>query len=62
MAQGGYGAAPTSQAVAASQCARAHANPLIVAFASLLELAPELERAMPRPPMPKRCAFACRTI
>jgi type VI secretion system protein ImpK len=26
---------------------RAHPNPLIVAFASLLELAPELERAMP---------------
>lgn len=26
---------------------RAHANPLIVSFASLLELAPELERAMP---------------
>jgi type VI secretion system protein ImpK len=27
--------------------ARAHPNPLIVAFSSLLELAPELERAMP---------------
>ncbi len=26
---------------------RAHANPLVVAFASLLEVAPELERAMP---------------
>ena len=30
-----------------SRLTRAHPNPLIVAFASLLEIAPELERAMP---------------
>jgi type VI secretion system protein ImpK len=38
-AQGGGGPKP--------RLTRAHPNPLIVAFASLLELAPELERAMP---------------
>jgi type VI secretion system protein ImpK len=37
--QGGRGPKP--------RVTRAHPNPLIVAFASLLELAPELERAMP---------------
>ncbi|KAF0137816.1 MAG: type VI secretion system protein ImpK [Xanthobacteraceae bacterium] len=37
--QGGRGPKP--------RLTRAHPNPLIVAFASLLELAPELERAMP---------------
>lgn len=37
--QGGRGPKP--------RLTRAHANPLIVAFASLLEVAPELERAMP---------------
>jgi type VI secretion system protein ImpK len=37
--QGGRGPKP--------RLTRAHANPLIVAFASLLELAPELERATP---------------
>ncbi|MGL4238480.1 type IVB secretion system protein IcmH/DotU [Tabrizicola sp.] len=37
--QGGRGPKP--------RLTRAHANPLIVAFSSLLELAPELEQAMP---------------
>jgi type VI secretion system protein ImpK len=36
-----------SQRAQKPRLARAHPNPLIVAFSSLLELAPELERAMP---------------
>lgn len=48
---GGYGAPPQDHGQAARgpkpRLTRAHPNPLIVAFASLLELAPELERALP---------------
>jgi type VI secretion system protein ImpK len=48
----GYGGAPTGQAQPGGRgprlrTSRAHANPLIVAFAGPLEIAPELERAMP---------------
>lgn len=39
--------ADTGQRGPKPRLTRAHPNPLIVAFASLLELAPELERAMP---------------
>jgi type VI secretion system protein ImpK len=46
---GGFGTPPQDygQKAPKPRLTRAHANPLIVAFASLLEIAPELERAMP---------------
>ena len=44
--QAGYGAAPTSRSVRLRN-ARAHPNLLVAAFATLLEIAPELERAAP---------------
>lgn len=46
---GGFGGPPqeTGQRGPKPRLTRAHSNPLIVAFASLLELAPELERASP---------------
>ncbi|WP_374644604.1 type IVB secretion system protein IcmH/DotU [Tabrizicola sp.] len=49
---GGFGAPPQDYGQGAARgprprLARAHPNPLIVAFAPLLELAPELERALP---------------
>lgn len=51
-AQGGYGSPPPDPSSAGGRApkprlSRAHANPLIVAFSSLLELAPELEQAIP---------------
>ena len=48
-AGGGFGGSPQDygQRGPKPRLSRAHPNPLIVAFASLLELAPELERAMP---------------
>ncbi|MBL9063813.1 type IVB secretion system protein IcmH/DotU [Tabrizicola sp.] len=50
--QGGYGSPPPDYPPQGgrgpkARLTRAHANPLIVAFATLLELAPELERATP---------------
>lgn len=49
---GGFGGPPQDYGQGTARgprprLARAHPNPLIVAFASLLELAPELERALP---------------
>ena len=51
-AQGGFGGPPPDYPPQGGRgpkprLTRAHPNPLIVAFASLLELAPELERALP---------------
>jgi type VI secretion system protein ImpK len=50
-AQGGFGGPPPDSPQGGRgpkpRLTRAHANPLIVAFSSLLELAPELERASP---------------
>jgi type VI secretion system protein ImpK len=44
--QSGYGDASTSRPIPLRN-ARAHPNPLVAAFATLLEIAPELERAAP---------------
>ena len=44
--QGTYGATPPSRSVRLRN-ARAHPNPLVASFATLLEIAPELERAAP---------------
>jgi type VI secretion system protein ImpK len=44
--QASYGAPSTSRSVPLRN-ARAHPNPLVTAFATLLEIAPELERAAP---------------
>jgi type VI secretion system protein ImpK len=50
--QGGYSTPPAEAASPGGRApkprlSRAHANPLVVAFSSLLELAPELEQAIP---------------